>query len=197
MRIPLKATWRIVACLRIGLKQNFSTTAVLSDITLRGKNEAVFVQQECYTGAVHELTLAGTAMPRERRIEGIQRYNIETHRTVIMRVVPFTAPVHARDHTVRVLDLSVIGAGIESNELMERGLACFEEGLGGHKLGVVKWCSSTGEKYRAGVLFITLPFDEEQYVLNRIRLRSCRETVSDPATIFDRLLATLQQDRVD
>ena len=135
-------------------------------------------------------------MRKEKRTGGVQRYFIASHRTSTLHVVPFGTLKNIA-HTVRIVDLSVVGAGIESSEWIERGLACFEESVGGHKFGTVNWCTKLGEGFRAGISFITLPYEKEQYILNRIKECSSRELIDNPENIIEKLSKAIQQDLQD
>ena len=132
-------------------------------------------------------------MGNKKNAGGIQRYSVTSHRTCALRIVPFgTLGLH--EHTVRIVNVSVIGAGIESDQLLAAGLVCFEECLGGHKLGVMHWCRPAGERYRAGIRFVTLPYDAEQYILNQVRTGAPRGSLTDPDKTIEKMLALLQQE---
>jgi hypothetical protein len=130
--------------------------------------------------------------PKEKRMSGVQRYFIASHRTCSLRIIAFDGLI-STGHVVRIVNISVIGAGIESNELMAPGLVCFDEPVGGHKFGVVTWCGKSREGYRAGINFVTLRHDQEVYVLDQIRQSSAHQPLPDPENVFISLFAYLRR----
>jgi hypothetical protein len=97
-----------------------------------------------------------------------------------------------QEQLVRIVDVSVAGVGIESQDAIEPGLACFKEPLSGHKFGVVAWCRQQGDFYRAGISFVTLPYEQEQYILNQVRQSRGRQPLKYPGKIITSLLAPLK-----
>ncbi|OGW41520.1 MAG: hypothetical protein A2010_05000 [Nitrospirae bacterium GWD2_57_9] len=128
----------------------------------------------------------------EKRTSGIQRYFITSHRTSAVHIIPFDHLIQA-DHVVRIADLSVVGVGIESKNPIEPGLACFEEPVGGHKFGIVTWCKQQGDGYRAGISFVKLPHEKEQYILDQVRISMSHKLLRDPDKIIESLLKTIKQ----
>lgn len=127
----------------------------------------------------------------EKRKNGVQRYFITSQRTSSLRVITFDR-LARKEHVVRIVDLSVIGMGIESNDPIESGLACFGDRVGGHKLGVVTWCRQNGDSYRAGINFITLPREKEQYILNQVKQSPSHKCLRDPEKIIETLLQSIK-----
>ena len=96
----------------------------------------------------------------EKRSQGIQRYRVTSHRTYSLDLIAFDQPMRT-EHVVRIVDVSVIGVGIESNERIEPGLICFKEKVGGQKYGVLIWSKLSSGGYRAGIQFVVLSPEEE------------------------------------
>jgi hypothetical protein len=72
------------------------------------------------------------------------------------------------EHIVRIVDISVIGVGIESSEHIDPGLICFKEQVGGQKYGVLIWCKPGSGCYRAGIQFVVLSPEEEAHLQEQI-----------------------------
>ncbi len=128
---------------------------------------------------------------KDKRSGGIRRYFIASHRTSSLHVIPFDRLTRS-EHIVRIADLSVVGVGIESQEPLEPGLACFEDLVGGHKFGVITWCKRRGQGYRAGISFVTLPRDEEEYILKEVMHTPDRKALRDPENIIKTLLKSIR-----
>jgi len=126
----------------------------------------------------------------DKRAGGIRRYFIASHRTSSLHVIPFDR-LARMTHSVRIVDLSVVGVGIESKERIEPGLACFEEPVGGNKFGVITWSRPDGERYRAGISFMTLPHEQEQYILKQVKTARSHISLRDPEKIIESLLQSI------
>ncbi len=131
---------------------------------------------------------------KEKRTGGIQRYFIASHRTSSLRVITLDQ-LDRTQHLVRIVDLSVVGVGIELNEWIDPGLVCFEDQVGGHRFGLVTWCRQSGDGYRAGISFMTLPQEKEKYILRQVKLARFNKSLQDPAKIIANLLESIKRER--
>lgn len=122
----------------------------------------------------------------EKRARGIQRYNLATPRTYAFDVISFDQPVRT-EYVVRILDFSVVGVGIESGALIDPGLVCFREPVSGQKYGVLIWSTPKDDRFRAGIRFVTLPSEEEEYLQKQIQQTHPLTVLQDP----DKIIATL------
>jgi hypothetical protein len=130
---------------------------------------------------------------KDGKNNGIQRYSVATQRTSSLGVIAFDRLTRT-EHVVRIVNLSVVGVGIESGEPIEPGLACFKEQVGGHKYGVVTWCRPDGDnRYRAGINFTTLPLEQEQYLLNQLKQSPPHKPLQDPEKIIATLLDSVKR----
>jgi hypothetical protein len=129
--------------------------------------------------------------PKDKRTSGIRRYSIASQRTSPLLVIPFGC-LAIKTYLVRIADLSVTGLGIELNCPVETGLAFFEEPVGGHKFGIVAWCREYDGIYRAGINFIRLPQDTEQYLLSQLKQSRNEQLLSDPECIVEEFLRTIK-----
>jgi hypothetical protein len=91
------------------------------------------------------------------------------------------------DHLIKILNYSVIGIGIESDRPIEPGVIWFKENIYGQKCGFLMWCKQSDSGYRAGIQFISLTREEEEYMGRQIEQVQLLQPVPDP----DRLIATL------
>ena len=128
---------------------------------------------------------------KEKRTSGIRRYFIASHRTSSLHLIPFHRLIHT-EHLVRIADLSVVGVGIEASELLEPGLAFFEDPVGGHKFGVITWCRKSDEGYRAGISFIMLQREQEEYILHEVRRSPSHTPLRDPDKIIEGVLNSIR-----
>lgn len=124
---------------------------------------------------------------------GIQRHSITSPRACSLGVIAFNQ-LKRTDHIVQIVNLSIVGVGIESTEKIEPGLVCFKESVGGHKFGVLTWIKRSEDRYRGGINFVTLSLDKEQYIQEQIRQSRPHRSVSDPENIIASLLDSIKQD---
>ena len=129
----------------------------------------------------------------EKRSQGIQRYRVTSHRTYSLDVINFDQPTRT-EHVVRIVDISVIGVGIESSERIEPGLVCFKEKVGGQKYGVLVWSKSGSGGYRAGIQFVVLSPEEEEYLQEQVRQSQPYESLRDPDKIIASLLHSVKNE---
>lgn len=128
---------------------------------------------------------------KDKRTEGIRRYFIASHRTSSLHLIPFDKLTRS-EHIVRIADLSVVGVGIESKDPLEPGLACFEDLVGGHKFGIITWCKRLDEGYRAGISFVTIPREKEEYILNEVKQAPAHKALRDPENVIKTLLKSIK-----
>jgi len=91
-------------------------------------------------------------------------------------------------HDAKLVDLSAKGVGIESNAQLEPGFVWFKDRIGGHKGGVLVWSKLLGTKYRAGIKFLNLSRDEEEYVEERIDRFKPHVPLREPEQIISTLI---------
>jgi hypothetical protein len=128
----------------------------------------------------------------ENKNRGIQRYSVASGRTSAVGVIAFDRLTRT-EHVVRIVNLSVVGVGIESSEPIEPGLVCFKEQVGGYKFGVVAWCRPDGDKYLAGINFTTLPLEKETYLRKQVKQSRPHKPLRDPEKIIAALLESVKR----
>jgi len=98
------------------------------------------------------------------------------------------------EYTVRIVDFSVVGVGIELAERIEPGLIYFREPVGGQKFGVLVWSKKRGERYRAGIKFVVLSSEEEAYLLEQVKQPHLDTASRAPDKIIVSLLESIQRE---
>ncbi len=129
----------------------------------------------------------------EKRSQGIQRYRITSPRTYSLDVIAFDQPTRI-EHVVRIVDISVIGVGIESSERIDPGLICFKEQVGGQKFGVLIWSKLSSGGYRAGIQFVVLSPEEESYLQEQVKQSPPCKSLRDPDKIIASLLEAVKNE---
>jgi hypothetical protein len=127
----------------------------------------------------------------EKRSQGIQRYRVTSHRTHSLDVIAFDQPT-LTEHVVRIVDISVIGVGIESSDRIDPGLICFKEQVSGQKYGVLIWSKPSRDCYRAGIQFVVLSPEEEMYLQEQVKQSLPYKSLQDPDKIIASLLASVK-----
>lgn len=129
----------------------------------------------------------------KKRSPGVQRYRVASLRTYPLDVTAFDQPMRT-EHVVRIVDISVIGVGIETSERIEPGLICFREQIGGQKYGVLVWSTQKSGGYRAGIQFVILSPEEEAYVQEQVKQSLPCQSLRDPDKIIASLLESVKNE---
>lgn len=129
----------------------------------------------------------------EKRSQGIQRYCVTSPRTYSLDVIAFDQPT-LTEHVVRIVDISVIGVGIESGDRIEPGLICFKEQVSGQKYGVLVWSEPSGDRHRAGIQFVVLSPEEEAYLQEQLQQSRPYQSLRDPDNIIAPLLESFKKE---
>lgn len=128
-----------------------------------------------------------------KKIRGVQRYPVTTHRECALGVISFQQRAW-NDHHATLVDISVIGIGVESKIYMEPGLVWFKERIGGYKSGVLMWTKPFGDCYRAGIKFVQLSRREESYLQEQTLRAMPMKPVQDPERILSSLLESFKHE---
>jgi len=129
----------------------------------------------------------------KKMTRGIQRYRLTSPRTYSLDVIAFAQPTRT-EHIVRIVDFSVVGVGIELAERIEPGLVYFKEPVGGQKFGVLVWSNQRADRYRAGIKFVVLSSEEEEYLLEQIKQPDLDTAPGAPDKIIASLLESIQRE---
>ncbi len=129
----------------------------------------------------------------KKMTRGIQRYRLTSPRTYSLDVIAFAQPTRT-EHIVRIVDFSVVGVGIELAERIEPGLVYFKEPVGGQKFGVLVWSNQRADRYRAGIKFVVLSSEEEEYLLEQVKQPDLDMAPGAPDKIIASLLESIQRE---
>jgi len=124
---------------------------------------------------------------KEIQGRGIKRLPITMERDCSLGAISFKTREWA-DHLVKIVDLSVIGLGIESDRPIEPGIIWFKESTYGQKCGLLMWCKQTDVRYRAGIEFISLTREQEEYLRQQVEQVQPHRPLQDPAGIIATLI---------
>jgi hypothetical protein len=123
----------------------------------------------------------------------VQRYPVTTHRDCSLGIISFQQ-LAWDDHHAQLVDISVVGVGIESQQQISPGLVWFKKRIGGYKSGVLMWSRPFGASYRAGIKFVQLSRHEESYLQEQTRRAIPREPVHDPDRILSSILDAFKKE---
>ncbi len=91
------------------------------------------------------------------------------------------------DHHVRIVDRSLTGIGIESDDPINPGIVLFRESVHGQKCGILIWCHQTENRYLCGIQFLSLTLAEEEFFRYQFERVKPGAQIQDP----DRIIAQL------
>jgi len=124
---------------------------------------------------------------------GVRRYIAATDRKCSLDVISFR-DLQWTNYIVRIVDLSVIGIGIEVHKPIQPGIVWLKDRVFGQKCGTVVWCKQIGALYRAGIQFIHLTGQEEEYIRSQIELPKICNSIRDPDGIIAALILGINND---
>ncbi|HTG01700.1 MAG TPA: PilZ domain-containing protein [Nitrospirota bacterium] len=130
----------------------------------------------------------------KQRSIGVQRHRVTRDQDCSLGVISFEN-LERIDYQAKILDLSVIGIGIESPKRIPPGIIWFRKCVSGQKYGTLVWCKEIGGAYRAGIQFLTLSREEEDYITRQIEEGHPNEPVSDPDHIVSQLIDVIKKER--
>jgi hypothetical protein len=133
---------------------------------------------------------------QDHKHRGVRRYPVSAHRECPMGIITFKR-LEWMDHDAQIVDISIVGIGIESSQQIEPGLVWFKERIGGYKSGVLMWSKQSGSRFRAGIKFVPLSRDEEAYVHEQVKQSHPSKPIHDPARIISTLLESVKREVVD
>jgi hypothetical protein len=99
------------------------------------------------------------------------------------------------EHSVKIVDLSVTGIGIEADRLLATGIVWFKDHVYGQRCGFLVWSKKIGEQYRSGIQFVTLARSDEEYLRRQVSLIRPREPFQDPDQILAKMMDDINRDR--
>ncbi len=130
---------------------------------------------------------------RAIRGQGVKRTLVTRNRDCSLGVIS-CRNLEWTDHRVKIVDLSVIGVGIESDRPLKPGIIWFKECLYGQKCGSLVWCKKIGSRYRAGIQFVSFSREQEEFLRKQIERLQCNEPLQDPEGFISTLIADIKKD---
>jgi hypothetical protein len=131
---------------------------------------------------------------RSTQRKEIKRHSVTSDRYCSLRVVSRRNLV-CSDQYVRIIDLSVIGMGVECEQPIEPGIIWFKEGVYGQKCGCLVWQRRKGSRYRLGIEFISLSRFEEEYLRQQLDQADDGALLQDPEEIIAKVIAYITNER--
>jgi hypothetical protein len=133
---------------------------------------------------------------RQNQRMGVRRYIAATERACSLDVISFR-DLQWTTYIARIVDLSVIGIGIEVDQPIQPGLVWLKDRVFGQKCGTIVWCKQSGALYRAGIQFMHLTGLEEEYIRSQIELPRIYNSIQDPDGIIAALMQGIDKDLND
>ncbi len=101
-------------------------------------------------------------MTRADQIERMQRYKVSRGRTCSFQLLDPND--RWTKHRTRLVDISMTGAAVESDQPVKTGIVWFRDSLCGYKCGILVWCNRRGVRYQAGIQFVGLSQQDTAYL---------------------------------
>jgi hypothetical protein len=96
-----------------------------------------------------------------------------------------------KDHVVSLKNISMNGAGVEAEKRIDTGFTWFRDRIGGHRGGVLMWSRQVGYNYRAGIQFVPLSRDAEEFVNSQISLLRDHKPLRHPTAVISTLMESM------
>ncbi len=124
---------------------------------------------------------------------GVRRYPAATERMCPLVTITYEKLLRS-ESLARIVDLSVLGIGIEIDQPIRQGLVWLKNSVFGQKFGTTVWCKQSGAVYRAGIRFVPLAGPEEEYLRKQIELPKQYDSVEDPDGIIADLIQKITKE---
>jgi hypothetical protein len=128
------------------------------------------------------------------RRQGVKRHAVAMDRDCRLVVISFEN-LAWMEHSVKIIDLSVTGMGVETDRQIEPGIIWFKEHVYGQKCGFLVWCKRSGDRYRGGIQFVSLTRADEEYLRRQVSRIQPRETFQDPDQLLVRMMDGINKDK--
>jgi hypothetical protein len=127
------------------------------------------------------------------RRQGVKRHAVVKNRDCRIGVISYEN-LEWTEHDAKIVDLSVIGIGIETGRLLTPGIVWFREHVYGQRCGFLVWSKKIGEHCRSGIQFVTLARADEEYLRRQVSLIRPCEPFQDPDQILARMMDGINKD---
>jgi len=133
-----------------------------------------------------------TRFARDMRNEMRQasRYPLAIQRDCSLCIITFKDLAWS-DHVAYLKDFSANGVGVESEKRIDPGFVWFRDRVGGHRGGVMMWSEQAGYNFRAGIQFLSLSREAEQFVEDQVGLLRAHQPLQQPEAIMSTIMESL------
>jgi hypothetical protein len=121
----------------------------------------------------------------------IQRHSVSSERQCSLRVVSFRNFAWM-DHHVKIVDQCITGIGVECDQSIEPGIIWFKECAYGQKFGHLVWQRKNGDRYRAGIEFISLNRLQEEYLRKQLEQVEQDKSIQDPEQVISGVIEYIE-----
>lgn len=128
------------------------------------------------------------------RKQGVKRHAVVKARDCSLGVIAYEN-LEWTEHNAKIVDLSVIGVGIETERQLSPGIVWFKEPVYGQRCGFLVWSKKIGDRYRSGIQFVTLTRRDEEYLRRQVSCLRPREPFQDPDRLLARMMDGFNRDR--
>jgi hypothetical protein len=118
------------------------------------------------------------------------RYPLAVQRDCAMCVITFK-DLAWKDHVAFLKDISMNGVGVEAETRIDTGFVWFRDRVGGHRGGVLMWSRQVGYNYRAGIQFVPLSRDAEEFVNSQVSLLRDHKPLHDPTAVISMIMKSM------
>jgi hypothetical protein len=136
--------------------------------------------------------MTGIDKRSEQRQAG--RYPLAAQLDCAMCIITFK-DLAWKDHVVFLKDISMSGVGVEAEKRIDTGFVWFRDHVGGHRGGVLMWSRLVGYNYRAGIQFVPLARDAEEFVNSQISLLRDHKPLRHPTATISTIMESIGRAR--
>ncbi len=127
---------------------------------------------------------------KENKRKGVQRHQVVASCYCTLLLIS-SGDLAWSEHFATIIDRSVIGIGVETNEQLVPGFVWFKESVYSQACGYLVWSRQTGSLYRSGIQFIDLTRDQEQYLRLQVDHLKPHHPMHDPDRVVQNLIEHL------
>ena len=128
------------------------------------------------------------------RKQGVKRHAVVMDRDCRLGVISFEN-LEWTEHSVKIVDLSVTGIGVEAERQIAPGIIWFTEHVYGQRCGFLVWSKKFGDRYRSGIQFVSLTRADEEYLHRQVSRTQPLEPFHDPDRVLARMMDGINEDR--
>jgi hypothetical protein len=131
-----------------------------------------------------------TDIDKRNELRQAVRYPLAVQRDCMMCIITLK-DLAWKDHVAFLKDISMNGVGVEAEKRIDTGFVWFRDRVGGHRGGVLMWSRQVGYNYRAGIQFVPLSRDAEDFVNSQVGLLRDHKTILDPSAIISTIMESM------